>query len=61
MVVDLFAMSSLVAKPVTKSEVLAFNANPGTVGAPAVPPKSPANCIFPFTVVDASAIVAEAT
>jgi hypothetical protein len=30
-------------------------------GAAAVPPKSPASCILPFTVEVASAIVAEAT
>ena len=38
-----------------------FNARPGTVGAAAVPAKSPANCILPFTVVLASAMVAPAT
>ena len=50
------------------AEVTASSANFAVVIAPvattgkaAVPPKSPANCIFPFTVVDASAIVAEAT
>ena len=44
-VVDLFAEFSLTIKP-------------GTVGASAVPLKSPANFIFPFTVVVASGIVA---
>ena len=38
-----------------------FNAKPGTVGAAAVPAKSPVNCILPFTVALASAIVAPAT
>ena len=35
-------------------------AKPGTVGEAAVPPKSPANWIFPFTKVVASGIVADA-
>ena len=39
----------------------AFNAKPGTVGATAVPAKSPPNWIFPFSVVVASAMVAAAT
>ena len=38
-----------------------FKANPGTVGAAAVPARSPANCILPFDVAFASAIVAPAT
>ena len=38
-----------------------FKANPGTVGAAAVPARSPANCIFPFEVAFASAIVAPDT
>ena len=48
MAVDLLAAFSLVAKA-------------GTVGAAAVPLKSPANCILPFVTASASAIVAEAT
>ena len=39
----------------------AFRAKPGTVGAVALPPKSPANCIFPATVVLASAMPKAAT
>ena len=35
-----------------------LSANPGTVGAPAVPAKSPANWIFPLLLTSASAIVA---
>ena len=38
-----------------------FKANPGTVGAAAVPARSPANCIFPFELAFASAIVAPDT
>ena len=53
----LLAVFSLVAKEVVTSELFAFNANPGTVGAAAVPPKSPANWIFPLLVVVASGIV----
>ena len=45
---DLFAVFSLIA-------------NPGTVGAAAVPDKSPANWIFPLVVEVASGIVAAAT
>ena len=33
----------------------AFNASPGTVGALAIPPRSPANCILPKDIVVASA------
>ena len=36
--------------------VFSLLAKPGTVGASAVPPKSPANCNFPFTVVVASGV-----
>ena len=38
-----------------------FNTPPieSTSGAAAVPPKSPANCIFPFTLVVASTMVAD--
>ena len=36
------------------SVVFAFSAKPGTVGAAAVPPKSPANWTFPLAVVVAS-------
>ena len=53
-VVDLFAVFSFVDKPETKSVLLALSANPGTVGAEAVPLKSPANCILPFTIEVAS-------
>ncbi|MFM6943028.1 MAG: hypothetical protein ACKOW4_06960 [Aquirufa sp.] len=45
---------------VTKSVTFAFNANPGTVGASAVPFKSPVNLIFPLVVASASAMVAAA-
>ena len=38
-----------------------FKARPGTVGAAAVPPKSPANCILPFVFASASAMLAPAT
>ena len=37
----------------------AFNAKSGTVGASAVPPKSPANFIFPFTEAVASGVAEE--
>ena len=47
MTVDLFA-------------VFSFKANPGTVGAAAVPAKSPANCNLPLVVASASTIVAPA-
>ena len=33
----------------------AFNDSPGTVGALAIPPRSPANCILPKDIVVASA------
>ena len=36
----------------------AFNTSPGTVGASAVPPKSPVNWSFPFTVAVASGVAA---
>ena len=55
--------TSLVPKEVVADlfAVFSFNANPGTVGKSAVPPKSPANLILPFVVASASAIVAAAT
>ena len=40
--------------------VFSLFARPGTVGAAADPPKSPANWIFPLVVASASTIVAEA-
>ena len=50
-----------VTVPVKVGEAIgAFNAKPGTVGAAAVPPKSPANCSFPLVEASASTIVAEA-
>ena len=42
------------------SVVFALSAKPGTVGAAAVPPKSPANCNLPLVTTSASEIVAEA-
>ena len=48
--------------PVNVGEAIgAFNARPGTVGAAAVPAKSPANWSLPFVVASASAIFAIAT
>ena len=44
-----------------KAIVFSLFANAGTVGASAVPPKSPLNLNFPFTVSVASAIVLAAT
>ena len=41
--------------------VFSLLAKPGTVGASAVPPKSPANCNLPFTVVVASGVALFAT
>ena len=37
--------------------IFSFKANPGTLGAAAVPAKSPANCNFPLVVASASTIV----
>ena len=42
------------------SVAFAFSAKPGTVGAAAVPAKSPANCNLPLVTASASEIVAEA-
>ena len=42
------------------SVVFAFSAKLGTVGAAAVPPKSPANCNLPLVTASASEIVADA-
>ncbi len=44
--------SPLMVPPTKES----FSAKAGTVGASAVPAKSPASCIFPFTVVLASTV-----
>ena len=51
-----FRLSALVT-----SEAFAFKANPGTVGEAAVPPKSPANCIFPMVLASASETMPFAT
>ena len=58
MAVDLFEASSLRANEAFTSELFAFRANPGTVGASAVPPKSPLNLSFPFVEEEASAVPA---
>jgi hypothetical protein len=58
-VVMLDVFEFTVVANVAKSVTFAFNANPGTVGASAVPARSPANFILPFVVAFASEIVAE--
>ena len=45
------------ARLAVTSEVFAFDAKPGTVGDAAVPPKSPASWILPFTVLVASGVI----
>ena len=55
-------ITSVVTVPVKVGEANgALSPKPGTVGVAAVPPRSPANCIFPFVELSASAMVPEAT
>jgi len=49
----IFALNARLA---VTSEAFAFDASAGTVGNAAVPPKSPANFIFPFVVASASGV-----
>jgi hypothetical protein len=47
-----------VVATVARLDVFAFAARPGTVGAAAVPARSPASCTTPLVVVVASAAAA---
>ena len=62
-ILALNAFSAFVALVIsaTKEVTFAFKANPGTVGAKAVPPKSPANWILPLVFASASDIDAPDT
>ena len=55
---DLLEASSFKAKELVTSVEFALSANPGTVGASAVPPKSPVNFNFPLVLEEASMIPA---